>query len=55
MIFAVPLWEKFGRFLIVAVGFLNMLIDSVLQERNQDFAKGGGFKIKNFCYVILMT
>jgi len=25
------------------------------QERNQDFAKGRGLKIENFCDVILMT
>jgi len=30
--FAVPFWENFGRLLIVADGFRDMLIDSVLRS-----------------------
>jgi len=32
LFFAILFWEKFGRFLIVADGFQDMLINSVLQS-----------------------
>jgi len=32
LFFAIPFWENFGRILIVADGFWDMLINSVLQS-----------------------
>jgi len=32
LFFAIPFWENFDRFLIVADGFRDMLINSVMQS-----------------------